>query len=697
MAFKVEIVNTNENADNIILVSGMTIERLKIKYNWILNASVKDCIIGEDNNGLVWFSGEWICGEWEGGTWYSGIWHDGIWDGGKWYSYLLDTAMIISDRFEILDKNSSYSEFRSGLWKQGDFYDGTFGYDRVVSGMTYYDLTGRTFSTAYWLDGKFHTGIFKNSVWYNGIFYAGNMIQSYWLYGKFYNGTFARYDWYNGLWYGGDFVEGNWYDGSFYQIDSNIKSRFGTANLELSQTKWWKGTFYNGEFHSGLNIDVSGNTIPSIDNNKTHWIQGNFNGGKWYGGHFHNGDFYNGYWYGGIFNTNTGSTHYTDCTWHNGIWYNGLWINGTWMKGHFYSGIIIDGIFLSGYLSTNTVEGSLLPSSPAARPLPPTVITSGSTSITYNSAIGNGRVINNGGATILDRGICWTIDINNDPVTENTLSNHYISDGGSMGNINILMTGLLGGTPYWVRAYAINVTGLTYGNKISFITEPSSSGKPSVVNSIPPYSSVTSSGALLGGTITNIGGDIIQGAGFYCDVTNPPIPSPSNTYYTSFSGSAPIYFNLNITGLTTSLTYHFIPFALNSIGIGTATNVPFNTIAYVPPVAPSIISGVTTGIIDVSAIANGEITNNGNAAITAYGACWSTSSNPTISDPHTNLGAGVTHVFNTTMTGLVPNTVYYVRVYATNSAGTTYSTPDSSFRTLIYTPPTIIMIGCSPA
>jgi len=690
MTFKVEIVNTSENIDNIILVSGMTIERLKIKYNWVLNASVKNCILGEDENGLVWFSGEWICGEWENGTWYSGIWHDGIWDNGKWYSYLLDTAMVISNRFVILDKNSTYSEFRSGLWEQGDFYDGTFGYDRVVSGMTYYDLTGRTFSTAYWLDGKFHTGIFKNSVWYNGIFYAGNMIQSYWLYGKFYNGTFARYDWYNGLWYGGDFVEGNWYDGSFYQIDSNIKSRFGTANLELSQTKWWKGTFYNGEFHSGLNIDVSGNTIPSIDNNKTHWIQGNFNGGKWYGGHFHNGNFYNGYWYGGIFNTNTGSTHYTDCTWHNGIWYNGLWINGTWMKGHFYDGMIIDGLFLSGYLSTNTVEGNLLPPSPSARPLLPTVITSGSTSITYNSAIGNGRVINNGGATILDRGICWTTDINNDPVTGNTSTNHYVSDGGSMGNINILMGGLLSGITYYVRAYAMNVTGLTYGDpKTSFITTQST-GIPSVQNN--GYSSITQSSVLLNGIISSIGGDVILGAGFYCDTTDPP----TTTYYTTFIGSVPIYFNLNVTGLTASTTYYFIPFAENSIGVGVGTKVSFTTSTVGSTSPPSIISGVTTNIIDVSAVANGNITDNGNAPITAYGACWSTSSNPTTSDPHTNLGAGGTGAFSTTMTGLVPNTIYHVRVYATNSAGTTYAT-DTSFRTLIYTPPTIIMIGCSPA
>lgn len=105
MAFKVEIVNINKNIDNIILTDGLTIEKLKIKYNWILNASIKNCILGEDSYGLVWYSGEWICGEWMDGTWYSGIFHDGTWYNGKWYSYLIDKSMIISNRFVILDKN----------------------------------------------------------------------------------------------------------------------------------------------------------------------------------------------------------------------------------------------------------------------------------------------------------------------------------------------------------------------------------------------------------------------------------------------------------------------------------------------------------------------------------------------------------------------------------------------------------------
>ena len=55
MGFKVQIVDISENFDNIILTNNLTIEKVKIKYNWLLNASVKNCIVGEDSYGLVWY------------------------------------------------------------------------------------------------------------------------------------------------------------------------------------------------------------------------------------------------------------------------------------------------------------------------------------------------------------------------------------------------------------------------------------------------------------------------------------------------------------------------------------------------------------------------------------------------------------------------------------------------------------------
>jgi hypothetical protein len=70
-------------------------------------------------------------------------------------------------------------------------------------------------------------------------------------------------------------------------------------------------------------------------------------------------------------------------------------------------------------------------------------------------------------------------------------------------------------------------------------------------------------------------------------------------------------------------------------------------------------------------MSGGNVTADGGADITARGICWSTSQTPTISGNHTTDGTG-TGSFTSTMTGLTPNTTYYVRAYATNSEGTAY-------------------------
>ena len=80
------------------------------------------------------------------------------------------------------------------------------------------------------------------------------------------------------------------------------------------------------------------------------------------------------------------------------------------------------------------------------------------------------------------------------------------------------------------------------------------------------------------------------------------------------------------------------------------------------------ISGISTN----AASSGGTITNDGGATITARGVAWNTLPNPTTALPtKTSNGTG-TGVFTSNMTGLLSNTIYYVRAYATNSNGTYY-------------------------
>jgi uncharacterized protein (TIGR02145 family) len=86
---------------------------------------------------------------------------------------------------------------------------------------------------------------------------------------------------------------------------------------------------------------------------------------------------------------------------------------------------------------------------------------------------------------------------------------------------------------------------------------------------------------------------------------------------------------------------------------------------------PAISTTSISNIMWTTGIGGGEISDDGGAEIEERGVCWSTTQNPTISDNHTNDGTG-TGIFISTITGLTPNTNYFVRAFATNSVGTAY-------------------------
>jgi hypothetical protein len=95
---------------------------------------------------------------------------------------------------------------------------------------------------------------------------------------------------------------------------------------------------------------------------------------------------------------------------------------------------------------------------------------------------------------------------------------------------------------------------------------------------------------------------------------------------------------------------------------------------------PYVITRPVFFVTTTSASGGGNVTSDGGSEITARGICWSISPLPTLSDQFTTDGTG-TGIFNSFMTGLTPNTIYYVRAYATNAAGTAHGN-EKTFKTL---------------
>jgi uncharacterized protein (TIGR02145 family) len=94
----------------------------------------------------------------------------------------------------------------------------------------------------------------------------------------------------------------------------------------------------------------------------------------------------------------------------------------------------------------------------------PTVVTKDITNITSSAASGGGEVTSDGGTEITSRGICWSTSEN--PVIIDSMT----SDGTGPGSFQSTISGLTSDTKYYVRAYATNIKGTSYGNQVSFTT-----------------------------------------------------------------------------------------------------------------------------------------------------------------------------------------------------------------------------------
>lgn len=291
----------------------------------------------------------------------------------------------------------------------------------------------------------------------------------------------------------------------------------------------------------------------------------------------------------------------------------------------------------------------------------PLVSTSDAVSILSQSATVGGKIELPSTSPIQFVGICWSSSITtptkNESKTEKKFNNNIFS--ASIG-------GLLPGTKYWFRAYAVNKFGTTYGRAKCFTTI--SSTNPVITTDFAQSSSSTSIRAY--GTVVSNGNSNILSQGFCWSRSNTQ-PDIINSEKTTSSVVQTGSFNALINNLSPDTDYFVRAFATNANGTtyGNVLKVRTNMLAL-----PTVRLASVTTTSAVSAIANGEIIASGDTPITTYGFCWSSlTSSPSISNSRTINSGDKKGTFSELISALQQGTVYYVRAYATNSAGTAYS------------------------
>jgi hypothetical protein len=170
------------------------------------------------------------------------------------------------------------------------------------------------------------------------------------------------------------------------------------------------------------------------------------------------------------------------------------------------------------------------------------------------------KITGNGGADISSQGVCW--NTNNEPTimdakTEETLGVHTFTS---------TLTDLAAATTYYVRSYAINESGTSYGEVKSFTTFD---GVIKFSTSIVEEKTATS--FQVSYTLTDDGGATVNIQGV-CWSTSPKPTSSDNVYQQNYVSGM---FTADLTGLQKGKIY-YRPYAINAVGITYGEEFSFN-------------------------------------------------------------------------------------------------------------------------
>ena len=209
----------------------------------------------------------------------------------------------------------------------------------------------------------------------------------------------------------------------------------------------------------------------------------------------------------------------------------------------------------------------------------PVVTTTPVINITEFGMVSGGNITEGGSSNVTARGVCWATVPN--PET----SDNHTFDGSGSGSFTSNLSGLTASTTYYLRAYATNSSGTSYGNEVTVTTTPSATQSlPTLTTKVAQ--SVSFSGFITGGIITHQGGSAVIARGICWDVS----PNPDISSGISINGNGVGDFASSLSGLAASTTYYLRAYATNVFGTSYGNQISVTTSA-VPATREVYVAG----------------------------------------------------------------------------------------------------------
>jgi len=262
-----------------------------------------------------------------------------------------------------------------------------------------------------------------------------------------------------------------------------------------------------------------------------------------------------------------------------------------------------------------------------------------------------GNIIDDGGAEVELRGFCWGTA--NNPTIDD--KKRYCKGIEGTDRFECRVSGLVPNTYYHIRAFAINRTGIAYGNEVHFTTLPIDVNVITTSVSVISCTVVKAEGNIECGDVS-----IVLERGF-CTATTEK-PTINNTIHRGLQGTGK--YSGWLGGLQPLTTYHVRAYAKTIVGITYGEDICFTTLN-----APAVTTRVTE-LKRTSAVIEAKIKWDGSSNLYTDIMCiyFGTTPNPATLlywDPWNPADAFkiIEGGFTCTLADLNPSTLYYARAY----------------------------------